>query len=109
MQIPEIDAAAAAARTDVVLLDVREQDEWDAGHGPSAVHVPLGELAARVAELPRDRTVVCICRSGNRSARATQFLRAEGIDAVNLVGGMRAWSAAGLALVAGAGHEPTVI
>ncbi len=110
MDIPEIDASTAAARADVLLLDVREHDEWAAGHGPAAVHVPLGELASRIDEIPRDHLVVCICRSGNRSARATQFLRAQGIEARNMVGGMRAWALAGLPLVAtGVGDEPTVI
>ena len=57
------------------LLDVREDDEW-AGHAPDAVHVRLGELGARVDELPRDREVYVICRTGNRSAYATQALTA---------------------------------
>ena len=108
MQAPEIDVRGAAAHAGAVLLDVREPEEWAAGHAPQATHLPLGELVARLAEVPRDRPVVCICRSGNRSARATQFLRAEGIDATNMVGGMRAWAEAGLPLVAAAG-TPTVI
>ncbi len=62
------------------LLDVREDDEWSAGHAPDAVHVRLGELGARAAELPRDREVYVICRTGNRSAYAAQALVGGGLD-----------------------------
>jgi rhodanese-related sulfurtransferase len=79
-----------------LLLDVREDYEWDAGHVTGAAHIPLGHLAERVDELPDDRQVVVVCRTGVRSARAAAFLVASGIDAVNLAGGMRAWAAAGL-------------
>ncbi len=58
----------------VYLLDVREDDEWTAGHAPDAVHVRLGDLGARADELPRDREVYVICRSGTRSAYAAQAL-----------------------------------
>ena len=77
------------------------------GRGPSAGarHVPIDQLATWVGELPRDRTVVVVCRSGNRSAHATAMLRGAGVDAVNLEGGLRAWSAAGLPLVTD-GHGP---
>jgi rhodanese-related sulfurtransferase len=87
-----------------LLVDVRDGWEW-AGRAPGARHVPLDELPARVGELPRDRTVMVVCRSGNRSAHATAMLRAAGVDAVNLDGGFRAWSAAGLPLVTD-GPEP---
>jgi rhodanese-related sulfurtransferase len=99
-ELPSIDAAAAAAMgSAVVLLDVREDDEWTGGHAPDAVHIPLGELPARADQLDGTRRIVCICRSGNRSARATTWLRDRGIDAVNLDGGMRAWADAGLPIV----------
>ena len=88
-----------------LLVDVREAWEWAAGRAPGAHHVPLDRLAARMDELPRDRRVVVVCRSGNRSAHATTMLRGAGVDAVNLDGGLHAWSAAGLPLVAD-GHEP---
>jgi rhodanese-related sulfurtransferase len=83
-------------RAGALLLDVREDDEWDAGHVSGAAHIPLGHLAERLDELPGDRQVVVVCRSGVRSARATAFLATSGFDAVNLAGGMRAWAAAGL-------------
>src|SRR5947207_1100812 len=91
------------------LLDVREQDEWDAGHIDGAQHIPLGELAARMGEVPRDRTVVAVCRSGSRSDRAARGLRAAGFAAENLDGGVTAWSRAGLPLVGQTGGPGRVI
>ena len=79
----------------VILVDVRERDEWDAGHAPGATFLPLSALQERVSELPRDSRLLIVCHSGGRSLRATNFLRSEGLDAVNVEGGMSAWSAAG--------------
>jgi rhodanese-related sulfurtransferase len=92
-----------------VLLDVREADEFAAGHAPGAVHVPLGALADSLDRVDLDGTVLCICRSGVRSARATAFLRDQGVDAINLDGGMQAWAAFGLDLVADGGGAGQVI
>ena len=79
------------------LLDVREQDEWDAGHAAGAVHIPLGDLPARYGELDADAPVLVMCHSGGRSARATQWLtEAAGLEATNVDGGIVAWQAAGL-------------
>ena len=89
-----------------VLLDVREPEEWRAGHAPQAEHIPLGQLESRLAELPRDRQIICLCRSGRRSAIATQQLLAHGYQTVDLIGGMTAWAAAGLPVVAGPGRDP---
>jgi len=102
VELPEITAEEARAEVaaGTVLLDVREQDEWDAGHAPDARLVPLSELQQRVAEVPADTRVLVVCHSGMRSMRATAFLREQGVDAVNVVGGMVAWSAAGGAVVA---------
>ncbi|NNG37016.1 rhodanese-like domain-containing protein [Nakamurella aerolata] len=92
------------------LLDVREDDEWQAGHAPQAVHIPLPQLAERLDEVPEGDPVYVVCRSGGRSARATAFLNANGWDAVNVAGGMSAWAAAGRPLTAdSADAEPTVI
>ncbi len=86
-----------------MLLDVREQDEWAAGHAPSAVHIPLGDLPARAAELTEladDRPVYVVCRTGGRSERATAWLNAAGVvDAVNIAGGMKSWATSGHPLV----------
>ena len=90
------------------LLDVREDDEWTAGHAPEAVHVRLGELGGRLGELPRDREVYVICRTGNRSAYATQALVAGGWQAINVSDGMTGWAVAGRPMVSEDGTEPHV-
>ena len=102
--MPEVDAAEAIGLVadGTLLIDVREQDEWDAGHAPDARLVPLSQLQERVGELPENTKLLIVCHSGMRSMRATAFLRAEGLDAVNVIGGMVAWSAAGGALSANA-------
>ena len=94
---------------DAVLLDVREDDEWEAGHAPQAIHIPLGELAERVGEVPQDGDVYVVCRAGGRSARATMYLNQNGWDAVNVAGGMQVWHQQGLPLVAAEGVVPEVI
>jgi DMSO/TMAO reductase YedYZ molybdopterin-dependent catalytic subunit/rhodanese-related sulfurtransferase/glyoxylase-like metal-dependent hydrolase (beta-lactamase superfamily II) len=95
---PQVSARNARSMIDhgALLLDVREPDEWAEGHAPQALLVPMGEVHARLAELDADRRVVVVCRSGGRSAAITDTLRAAGYDAVNLTGGMCAWTAAGL-------------
>lgn len=93
----------ATARDRYHLLDVREPDEWDAGHIAGSQHIPLGQLAARLAEVPRDKVVVCVCRSGGRSARAQRGLLQLGVEAENLDGGVQAWVRSGHALVTAAG------
>lgn len=92
----------------LLVLDVREQDEWDAGHVEGSTHIPLMELDRRSGELPRDTQTLVVCRSGHRSAHATAYLRAQEVDAVNLEGGLLAWQRAGRALVTDAEGPPTV-
>ena len=104
--VPSVHATAVAA--DAYLLDVREPEEWVAGHAPDALHVPLGEVTARLAEIPADRQVVVVCRSGARSAQATAYLNRTGRTAVNLDGGMHAWAAAGRPMVSETGQPPVV-
>jgi rhodanese-related sulfurtransferase len=101
----EIDPEEAVARIadGSFLLDVREPDEWEAGHAPQAHHIPLGELEARWNELPSDQEVICVCRGGGRSARAAAALASVGLTTVNLAGGMRAWDEANLPVVAADG------
>jgi rhodanese-related sulfurtransferase len=94
----DIDVAEARRRQErgALLVDVREPDEWQAGHAPGAVHVPLGSLARRADELPRDQDVLLICRSGNRSGSARNLLAQHGFErAFNVAGGMLAWTRAG--------------
>ena len=90
-------------------LDVREQDEYQAGHIPDVTWYALGTLESVVGSLPTTRPVVCICRSGARSAHATAFLRGQGVDAINLEGGMQAWAAFGLDVVCDDGSDGRVI
>ena len=79
-----------------VLLDVRTDAEFRSGHAPAAHHLPVEQLAARLAEVPAGRPVLAICRSGRRSATATRLLRRHGIEALDVRGGMLAWQHAGL-------------
>jgi rhodanese-related sulfurtransferase len=96
-------------RSEFHLLDVREEDEWDAGHIDGAQHIPLGDLGARLAEVPKERVVVAVCRSGSRSDRAAKGLRLSGYQAENLEGGVTEWSRSGLPLVAKTGGAGRVI
>ena len=78
---------------EVVLIDVREPYEWSAGHVSEATHIPLAEVPQRLNDIPRDRDVVMICRSGGRSERARQYLKEQGYTRVkNMVGGMQRWA-----------------
>ena len=106
---PSVDPAVAATLVDsgdALLLDVREDDEWAAGHSPNATHLPLGQLDP--AAIPSGATVIATCRSGARSARAAATLAAAGISVSNLDGGMQAWAAAGLPVVTDTGTPGTV-
>jgi rhodanese-related sulfurtransferase len=90
------------------LLDVREDDEWAAGHAPGARHIPLGQLGARTTEVPQDEVVYVICRSGRRSDLAAQALTRAGWEAVNVAGGMQDWAAAGRPMTTDSGAAPFV-
>jgi rhodanese-related sulfurtransferase len=103
---PEVMSADVPAG--VYLLDVREDDEWAAGHAPDAVHVRLSELNMRSDEIPRDREVYVICRSGSRSAYATQALTGAGWNAINVADGMTGWAVADRPMVSETGAEPYV-
>jgi rhodanese-related sulfurtransferase len=104
--LPEVLAASVPA--EAWLLDVREDGEWAAGHAPDATHIPLGLLGSRTADIPQDQQIYVICRSGHRSARATQALNGAGWQAVNVAGGMEGWAAAGRPMVSDSGAEPFV-
>ena len=108
---PQIGARAAKRMVDggALLLDVREPDEWCTEHAAGAVLLPTGRVHARQDELPRDRRIVVVCRSGGRSAAVTSSLRRSGFDAVNLAGGMCAWAAAGLPVVSQGGNHGLVM
>jgi len=91
-----------------LLLDVRRDDEWVAGHAPDATHIPLDQLPDRLGELPKDQPIYAVCHAGGRSARATAFLRQQGLDATNYEGGMVAFAAAGGEVVSENGQPPSV-
>ncbi|MGP3952168.1 rhodanese-like domain-containing protein [Streptomyces sp. 7N604] len=110
-QLPAVDAASVPS--DGFLLDVRENDEWAAGHAEGALHLPMSELVARYGELTEavadGRRVHVVCRVGGRSAQVAQYLIGQGLDAVNVDGGMLAWEAAGRPLVADSGEQAFVL
>lgn len=108
-ELPAVDPDEVASLPDAFLLDVREQFEWDAGHATDAVHIDMAELPSRLAEVPHGRPVVCMCRSGGRSARVTAWLRQQGYDARNLTGGAHAWAAFGKPFVNHAGNPGVVV
>jgi rhodanese-related sulfurtransferase len=104
--VPEV--LSADLPPGIFLLDVREDDEWVVGHAPGAVHVRLGELGARIDELPQDREVYVICRTGARSAYAAQALMGSGLNAINVADGMTGWAVAGRPMISEDGAEPYV-
>ena len=109
--VPAVGPEEAARRVDegAVLLDVREPDEWHAGHAPDAVHIPLAALAASLGQLDKDQPIVAVCRVGGRSERAASVLLQRGYDAVNLAGGLQAWKAADMPVVTDTGDPGSVI
>ena len=108
-KISQVDPQQAGTLLDegALLVDVREDDEWLAGHAAGAMHVPLAQVGS--VELPQEGTVLVVCRSGGRSSKAVTALTAAGVQAVNVDGGMTAWAAAGLPMVSGIGEDPQVI
>jgi rhodanese-related sulfurtransferase len=106
-QVPTVPAAEVPE--DAVLLDVREDGEWVAGHAEGATHIPMGDVPARLDDVPDGDPVYVVCRSGGRSARVTAWLNQNGYDAVNVGGGMGEWEAAGRPLVSETGAPPTVV
>jgi rhodanese-related sulfurtransferase len=95
---------AAEVPGDAYLLDVREADEWAAGHVPGALHIPLGELNTRYLEIDRTPALYVICRSGNRSNHAARVLAGAGWQAHNVSDGMIGWQAAGRPMASESGQ-----
>jgi len=100
------EAARLAGAGEVLLLDVREADEWAAGHAAAATHIPMGQL--RPAMLPADQVIIAVCRSGHRSGAVAEALRGLGLDARNLAGGMQSWVRSGLPVVGADGRPGTI-
>ena len=110
VEVRTVNAAEAVelAASGALLLDVREDREWQAGRAPGAVHVALAELGDHVEDFTSGQLIICVCRSGGRSKRATLFLLEQGLEAVNLEGGMLAWASEGRDLAGDLG-DPLVI
>lgn len=108
--IREVDVSGVPTEFDasVVLLDVREDDEWQRGHASGAQHIPMGEVPARIAEIDREATLYVVCHLGGRSMRVAQYLAANGYEPINVSGGMQAWADAGRPVVADGGGRGTV-
>ncbi|MGW2653864.1 rhodanese-like domain-containing protein [Streptomyces sp. NPDC001478] len=108
--LPAVDVTAVPP--DGLVLDVREADEWAAGHVEGALHIPMSEFVARFGELTEaaedGRRVHVMCRVGGRSAQVTQYLVQQGVDAVNIDGGMLAWESAGRPMVTDHGGQAFV-
>jgi rhodanese-related sulfurtransferase len=109
--LPSVDAAAVPS--DGLVLDVREHEEWAAGHVEGALHVPMSGFMAHFGEITEavseGRQAYVMCRVGGRSAQVTQYLVGQGIDAVNVAGGMLAWDSAGRPMVADHGSPAFVL
>lgn len=108
-QLPTIAVEEVATDGSVLLLDCREDDEWQAGRVEGAVHIPMAQLPSRIDEVGDSRTIVCICRSGNRSGKVTAWLLNKGYTALNMTGGMKAWAATGRDVAGTGGSAGTVI
>ncbi len=89
------DAAYQMVQDGAFMLDVRTQEEWDEYHAPMATLIPLDQLQARLNELPKDKEVLVVCRSGNRSQQGRDILLAAGFNATSMAGGMKDWYAKG--------------
>lgn len=101
---------AAEIPANAYLLDVREPDEWEAGHAPDAHHVPMMDIPTRLADLPTERDIVVVCRSGGRSGQVVAYLLGNGWENVsNLDGGMQDWAASGRELVSEDGKPARVL
>lgn len=98
MDVPQIDIdeLARLRESGVVLVDVRQPDEFEQFHVPGAKLIPLAEVPERVEEIPDDQRVYVICATGGRSGKAVEYLNQQGFDTVNVAGGSKAWLAAGL-------------
>ncbi|PRC47707.1 sulfurtransferase [Mycobacterium sp. ITM-2017-0098] len=92
----------------VVLLDVREDDEWQRGHAPGAQHIPMGDVPARMAEIDTEAQLFVVCHAGGRSQRVAQYLARNGYEPINVSGGMLAWAEVGRSVVTDAGAPGTV-
>ncbi|MDX1882352.1 rhodanese-like domain-containing protein [Mycolicibacterium sp. 120270] len=108
--IREVDISGVPTAFDqsVVLLDVREHDEWDRGHAEGAQHIPMGEVPGRLAEIDPGATLFVVCHLGGRSMRVARYLAQNGYEPINVSGGMQAWADAGRPVITDGGGPGTV-
>ncbi len=100
---------AAEVPEGAVLLDIREDYEYEAGHAPGAIHIPMDQIPERFAEeLDPDDDVYVTCRTGGRAVRITQWLTGQGYTAIFVADGMGGWLEAGRALESSTGDEPVI-
>ena len=99
--VPQADISTVPSDIDesVILLDVREDDEWQRGHAPGAQHIPMGQIPARIGEIDSNTPLYVVCQGGGRSQRVAQYLAQNGFSPVNVSGGMMAWAGAGRPVV----------
>lgn len=97
---------AYSNRAGALFLDVRERYEWEAGHIEASIHIPIGEVAGRLAEVPAGRRVIVVCQIGQRSGLVAELLAQNGYDAHNLEGGLQRWTEEGLPL---SGEDPRLV
>jgi rhodanese-related sulfurtransferase len=109
-EVAETDVADVPLTFDesVILLDVREDDEWLRGHAAGARHIPMGDVPARMGELDAEAKLFVVCHAGGRSMRVSQYLARNGYEPINVSGGMLAWAGAGRAVVTDDGSVGTV-
>ncbi|MEV5647914.1 rhodanese-like domain-containing protein [Nocardia sp. NPDC052254] len=103
-----VPAAGAESGAAVILLDVREDDEWQLGHAPAALHIPMVDVPARIDELDYDCDIYVVCRQGGRSIEVAKYLAHVGFEVYQVVGGMVAWQQAGRPLRADGDHEAKI-
>ncbi len=108
--VPQADISALPPTLDesVILLDVREDDEWQRGHAPGALHIPMGQIPTRLQEIDSTATLYVVCQAGGRSQRVSQYLAQNGYAPINLSGGMLAWAGAGRPVVTDDGRPGAI-
>lgn len=110
MSVQQVEVAEVPTTFDesVVLLDVREHDEWQRGHAAGARHIPMGEVPARIGEIDPGAKLFVVCHLGGRSLRVAHYLAQHGYTPVNVSGGMQAWADAGRPVITPDGGVGTV-
>ncbi|MFC9893175.1 rhodanese-like domain-containing protein [Nocardia sp. NPDC127579] len=115
-EVPSVPVEAVPAEFDnpargeagPILLDVREDDEWELGHAPGAIHIPMVDVPARIDELEFDVDLYVVCRQGGRSIEVARYLAHVGFDAIQVNGGMVAWQQQGRPLAAEGDHQAKI-